>query len=662
MIVSEKYTTMVAFYFRVIFIILTIYLLMVTKVYSSDEVILNSIKDKISLGTSLLFYEDETNNLTYEDIKKPEYNKLFKRSNREVLSFGVTASSIWVKIIITNKTKEKNWILKNEIVWHDYFDFFSIDNGNFKVFKTGDRRPFKTRDVDYRGFAFNISPKEKSTYYIKIKSKDDLSLPFEILTLRNFLLEEKDVMTGYALFYGAILIMIFYNLITYFFMRDSSYLYYSLTITAILWTTASANGIAFQILYPNSFWLQNEGFLLRGGLIALFIHLFLKKFLLINRRENRRIYNILQINIYISLIFILLSFFGNYRLLYFPFISFVIFVFCFIILAGIVRLNQGYRPARFYLLAFSGFSLGGLVQSLSLVGLIPPFWIVSHGFQIGNLFQTVFLAFALGDKFKRLQEEALEREIEARRVMTSFATKLEEQVRERTKELAEKNERLKEYDFAVAHDLANPIGVAITHIELYEHMYTENFSKTKEIISKIKNSLEKSISIINNILINFTVDKVDLKKYKILKILNLALDQLEIKIQQKNAKIELDLMVEDFICNQISTIQIFANIISNSLKYSKTDVPPIIKIRSSQDKDYILIDIEDNGIGIKDEKLNVIFEKKGRVSESGESPEGYGIGLYNVKKMVEENEAEISVNSEFGKGSIFTLKFKKKIF
>ena len=59
---------------------------------------------------------------------------------------------------------------------------------------------------------------------------------------------------------------------------------------------------------------------------------------------------------------------------------------------------------------------------------------------------------------------------------------------------------------------------------------------------------------------------------------------------------------------------------------------------------------------------HIIFEKKGRVSESGESPEGYGIGLYNVKKMVEENEAEISVNSEFGKGSIFTLKFKKKIF
>ena len=162
-------------------------------------------------------------------------------------------------------------------------------------------------------------------------------------------------------------------------------------------TTAAANGIAFQFLYPNSFWLQNEGFLLRGGLIGLFLHLFLKNFLLINKRENRRIYNILQINIYTSLIFILLSFLAFID--YFIFLSyyFVIFVFCFIILAGLVRLKQGYRPARFYLLAFSGFSLGGLFN-FKPFRIYTSFWIVSHAFQIGNLFQTVFLAFALGDK------------------------------------------------------------------------------------------------------------------------------------------------------------------------------------------------------------------------------------------------------------------------
>ena len=77
------------------------------KVYSNDEVILKSIQGKVNLGKSLFLYEDKTNNLTYIDIRKLKYDKLFKKSNDEVPSFGVTSSTIWVKIIITNRTKRK---------------------------------------------------------------------------------------------------------------------------------------------------------------------------------------------------------------------------------------------------------------------------------------------------------------------------------------------------------------------------------------------------------------------------------------------------------------------------------------------------------------------------------------------------------------------------
>ena len=109
-------------------------------------------------------------------------------------------------------------------------------------------------------------------------------------------------------------------------------------------------------------------------------------------------------------------------------------------------------------------------------------------------------------------------------------------------------------------------------------------------------------------------------------------------------------------------MQIFSNIIGNALKYSKEGVPPLIKIRSQNKEDYTLISIADNGLGIKEENLAPIFEKKGRVNEGEEAPKGYGIGLYNVKKMVKENEGDIWVESTFGKGSTFFLKFKKDLF
>ena len=136
------------------------------------------------------------------------------------------------------------------------------------------------------------------------------------------------------------------------------------------------------------------------------------------------------------------SFLNLYNFIYPPVIIFSILAFTFIIYAGVIRMWEGYKPARYYLLAFSGFSIGGIVQTLSIVGLIAPTWFVNHGFQFGNLFQTFFLAFALGDKFRLMKEETLQKETEAKKVLEGFSMKLKKEVEEQTVELREKNERL----------------------------------------------------------------------------------------------------------------------------------------------------------------------------------------------------------------------------
>ena len=193
---------MSVYFYKFLILILSIFCcLLVAGENSVKRTVLNSVDDTVLLDKSLFLYEDKTNSLTIHDIQKKSYDQKFKLSKIEAPSYGITNSTIWVKIIIKNKTKETNWVLKNDVVWHDYFDFFSMDEGRLKIIKTGDRRAFKTRDLKYRGFAFNISPKENSIYYFKIKSKDDLSLGTEILSLKKFLKDEKEVMIVYALFY-----------------------------------------------------------------------------------------------------------------------------------------------------------------------------------------------------------------------------------------------------------------------------------------------------------------------------------------------------------------------------------------------------------------------------------------------------------------------------
>ena len=268
----------------------------------------------------------------------------------------------------------------------------------------------------------------------------------------------------------------------------------------------------------------------------------------------------------------------------------------------------------------------------------------------------------LADRFNLIQEEALEKEKMALEIQKNYAFNLKKEVDKRTVELRQKNEYLKSYDYTVAHDLTNPIGVALSYIDYYERLDPENKEKRENLISKTKEAIEKSLAIINGILLNFTVDKVDLTRRNFIKIVEMALDQLELKVKEKNANIILDLTAQELICNDVSMYQVFTNLISNSLKYSK-DEGVEIKISSFVKGEEVFIKVSDNGIGIEKEKLKSIFNLKSREEREelkGKGVKGHGIGLNIVQRLVKENNGRVEVESELGKGTTFTLIFPDK--
>ena len=106
-------------------------------------------------------------------------------------------------------------------------------------------------------------------------------------------------------------------------------------------------------------------------------------------------------------------------------------------------------------------------------------------------------------------------------------------------------------------------------------------------------------------------------------------------------------------------IQLFQNIISNALKYSKDDVPLQIIIKSKDYDDYYQISIEDNGIGIEEEyfeKIFIIFQRL----HGKEKYEGNGMGLAITKKIVDKLNGKIWVKSQVGIGSTFYINIPKK--
>ena len=95
----------------------------------------------------------------------------------------------------------------------------------------------------------------------------------------------------------------------------------------------------------------------------------------------------------------------------------------------------------------------------------------------------------------------------------------------------------------------------------------------------------------------------------------------------------------------------------NAVKYRKQDKPIDIYLKTWNDNDYLYLSVRDTGLGIKKENLKRIFEKFYRVHTGNvHDAKGFGLGLAYVKKIIDLHNGEIRVDSEFGKGTEFTIK------
>lgn len=139
-------------------------------------------------------------------------------------------------------------------------------------------------------------------------------------------------------------------------------------------------------------------------------------------------------------------------------------------------------------------------------------------------------------------------------------------------------------------------------------------------------------------------------------------EKFRLQTQNKGGLIELFLnaTLPDIPVDEVHFTNIFSNLIDNALKYAKDS--PHIKITSEDEKNFISIIVEDNGIGISKDNLKRIFQKFYRVPTGNiHNVKGFGLGLSYVKKIIEEHGGTIEVESQLNKGTRFLTRFPRKI-
>ncbi len=251
---------------------------------------------------------------------------------------------------------------------------------------------------------------------------------------------------------------------------------------------------------------------------------------------------------------------------------------------------------------------------------------------------------------------------------------LEKKVDERTRELLASNKELElsnndlqQFASVASHDLKEPLRKIQVYSNIIKerHLF-EDKNKLDDYLDKVIVSSARMSRLINDLLDYSRLSQANFfEVYDLNEILKEILSDLELLITEKKATIHTEELPHVEVAPGLIR-QLFQNLISNALKFSKKDVPPVVTIKSEikeakevaryvtgADK-YCIIKISDNGIGFEEKYTNKVFSLFQRLN-SKERYEGTGIGLAIAKKIIDKHNGFITATSKENVGSTFII-------
>ncbi len=260
---------------------------------------------------------------------------------------------------------------------------------------------------------------------------------------------------------------------------------------------------------------------------------------------------------------------------------------------------------------------------------------------------------------------------------------------ELTNELRVANKRLAELDALktefvsmASHELLTPISAiqGYLHMILEEKIISLADPKAEEVLKKVYGSSNRLARLVTDLLNVSRIESgrmiMEKQSFDINRVIQTTVSELKIKAQEKNLKIVWSPQVHfKVMADKDKLKQVLTNIISNAIKYTEKGEIEVhtkfeenqalgIKLEGSgssikrifQKGNFVVVEVKDSGIGIPKEEINTIFQKFHRIGDwKTRNTQGTGLGLYIAKNITEMMGGKIWVESEYGKGSIFSF-------
>lgn len=220
-------------------------------------------------------------------------------------------------------------------------------------------------------------------------------------------------------------------------------------------------------------------------------------------------------------------------------------------------------------------------------------------------------------------------------------------------EITRSNQDLEQFAYVASHDLQEPLRKISSYLQLIEHRYSDKLDEDgKEFIGFAVDGATRMKRLINDLLTYSRVQrsKEEFQPVQLQQVIATVLENLELPIEESGAEITYDELPEVF-GSKSQMVQLFQNLISNAIKFCGENLPHVhigVEKAGSQWQFWV----KDNGIGIDPKYFDRIFVIFQRLHSRREYS-GTGIGLAICKKIIENHDGHIWVESEAGKGTTF---------
>ena len=656
------------------------------------------------------FLEDPEHTLTAEDVLALD-ESAFTRRHRNSYHFGASQSSFWLRLELHSDLPQERLLNLADSAVNEVEIFIKSGDTLTEIGKVGSDLPYSQREIRAVWAATKLNLTSTPTVLLfKVRGRYLLNLSVAILASPDHFYGIISSMSFKSLIHlGFVLCMVFLNVFFYFHSRkDRIFLYYLFYLIPFWAFWMSLLGFTLAEFWPNMPTLDWYFFYCAQTLWPIGLILFTDKFLQLDKHipKSKLIRNIFltpycvfPLNVFLShsehghfVTFITNLGFTNFNL------------FCiYAIGSALYVLKKGYRPARFYLIAFSIFLFVSFLMVMSAFDLLPFEHLpIFELYLLGSAIEVLLINLALFDK-QNLERQVFRDTIEENNRQLDVANReLEARVARRTSELktemeghkqakleleraqlqlvqAEKMSSLGELVAGVAHEINNPVNFvqnnhqvakdAVGEIEQTLHAIIPNEGEGQRVWDLLQPSLnvieessknhligtERISKIVNSLLAFSRHDEADIKEANI----NALIDETLVIINNQAKKVELVKNYSELPllnCKGSQLSQVFMNLLTNAIYAAERgDNPPKVTIETSVNGDQITIAVSDNGHGISAEVAETLFDPFVTTKPVGE---GTGMGLAICYTIISEHNGTIKV-SDAQPGACFTINLPK---